>query len=323
MLPFQSCRPLELPNYAGLPARTAEPARGNEPREQFVGGSQRPGFRPTGGMGEAGTPSAKLQALARDGVISPARTRSALKLRRGQFLEDGSEGKPVRQLQRMLRAEGGKLRRDGIFGPQTEREVRRFQEKHKLAVDGIVGPKTLKKLNEVYLGETARQPKPEVRPQPVVLPQPKAETVPKPLPRPEAAVKPELERKAEPRESYGLSEQTLAKLEKSGRMDAFRKLPPQVAGRYGQLSPQVRQQLFQQLSGSTWGVSHREAFVRGSAMGMDTFNMMGDKLNKAASEGKISQREAQELQQDMKRLRALSPEQRSLVAEVIALQQGQ
>ena len=31
---------------------------------------------------------------------------------------------------------------DGVFGPQTERAVRRFQRSKGLLVDGIVGPQT-------------------------------------------------------------------------------------------------------------------------------------------------------------------------------------
>lgn len=35
---------------------------------------------------------------------------------------------------------------DGWYGPQTERQVRRFQQDHDLVVDGIVGKETWQKL---------------------------------------------------------------------------------------------------------------------------------------------------------------------------------
>jgi hypothetical protein len=57
-------------------------------------------------------------------------------------LRRGSSGESVRELQ-------GKLFVDGVFGPNTEDAVRRFQHVHGLTVDGIVGPKTWAKLNEV------------------------------------------------------------------------------------------------------------------------------------------------------------------------------
>ncbi len=44
---------------------------------------------------------------------------------------------------------------DGIFGPQTEAAVRRFQEVFDLAVDGIVGKATWYALVRIYVGVTA------------------------------------------------------------------------------------------------------------------------------------------------------------------------
>jgi N-acetylmuramoyl-L-alanine amidase len=56
----------------------------------------------------------------------------------------GSRGEEVRQIQTRLRKWGyynGAV--DGIFGTQTQKAVRYFQQKNGLAVDGIAGPKTL------------------------------------------------------------------------------------------------------------------------------------------------------------------------------------
>lgn len=69
-----------------------------------------------------------------------------------QTLRRGMRGDKVKYLQWMLNNHSGtnaQIKVDGLFGPATEKSVRAFQEKHKLAVDGIVGPKTWKVLKVV------------------------------------------------------------------------------------------------------------------------------------------------------------------------------
>ncbi|MDZ8185600.1 MAG: peptidoglycan-binding domain-containing protein [Nostoc sp. ChiSLP02] len=57
----------------------------------------------------------------------------------GSFtLTPGSRGQLVRDVQTAL----GNLRIDGIYGPETVRQVRNFQASKGLLVDGIVGPET-------------------------------------------------------------------------------------------------------------------------------------------------------------------------------------
>lgn len=56
------------------------------------------------------------------------------------------EGTNVRKIQYLLRQRGFSLTVDGIFGPQTDDRVRKFQGSNQLVVDGIVGPKTWSKL---------------------------------------------------------------------------------------------------------------------------------------------------------------------------------
>lgn len=59
-------------------------------------------------------------------------------------LKYGSRGEQVKLLQTKL-----KITSDGIFGQQTDREVRAFQKKYNLVVDGIVGPKTRQIINNL------------------------------------------------------------------------------------------------------------------------------------------------------------------------------
>jgi hypothetical protein len=57
-------------------------------------------------------------------------------------LGQGSTGDAVGVLQQRLNAHGAQLAVDGIFGPLTYQEVRRFQANAGLVVDGLVGPQT-------------------------------------------------------------------------------------------------------------------------------------------------------------------------------------
>jgi len=68
----------------------------------------------------------------------------------GGYLEQGSGAgaDSVRELQRMLGAAGFRTSVDGVFGPDTEASVRRFQEANDLLVDGVVGRQTMSTLEE-------------------------------------------------------------------------------------------------------------------------------------------------------------------------------
>lgn len=64
-------------------------------------------------------------------------------MEKSEWLQNGSRGDRVAELQRKLAAKGVNAgAADGIFGPKTEAAVRRFQEEHGLQVDGIAGPET-------------------------------------------------------------------------------------------------------------------------------------------------------------------------------------
>lgn len=64
------------------------------------------------------------------------------------LLRRGMRGDGVRNLQIGLNGHGFSLRIDGVFGPQTEDAVRRFQDRWGLLVDGIVGPATMAALEK-------------------------------------------------------------------------------------------------------------------------------------------------------------------------------
>jgi peptidoglycan hydrolase-like protein with peptidoglycan-binding domain len=83
---------------------------------------------------------ANLQAVEE---VNPANEFfAALNDARTQVLRQGSAGGAVKILQLGLNGRGYALVGDGIFGPATDRAVRRFQADNGLGVDGICGPQT-------------------------------------------------------------------------------------------------------------------------------------------------------------------------------------
>lgn len=82
-----------------------------------------------------------------DGIVGP-QTFAALDPRSATHMADGLIRQPDRGVgvlgtQTALRQLGhSELAADSVFGPQTERAVREFQQAHGLVVDGIVGPNT-------------------------------------------------------------------------------------------------------------------------------------------------------------------------------------
>lgn len=66
----------------------------------------------------------------------------AVTVSRWPIVRIGHAGTAVRTVQYLLASRGHQLAIDGVFGPETQREVRRFQRARNLQVDGIVGPQT-------------------------------------------------------------------------------------------------------------------------------------------------------------------------------------
>lgn len=97
-------------------------------------------------VGKTHCPGDVLRRWVRDGLLvddpigTPPVTANPISPNRA-LLRRGSRGKDVEMLQARLG-----IRRDGIFGPQTEAAVRTFQRERRLAVDGIVGPNTWREL---------------------------------------------------------------------------------------------------------------------------------------------------------------------------------
>jgi peptidoglycan hydrolase-like protein with peptidoglycan-binding domain len=59
-----------------------------------------------------------------------------------EVLKRGDSGDQVKDLQTKLNQNGANLEVDGVFGPQTEAEVKKLQQNNGLTVDGKVGPET-------------------------------------------------------------------------------------------------------------------------------------------------------------------------------------
>jgi peptidoglycan hydrolase-like protein with peptidoglycan-binding domain len=71
-------------------------------------------------------------------------------------LQIGDEGSTVRYLQSLLRNQGYFIDVDGVFGPQTQDRVERFQTSRGLSPDGVVGLQTWAALE----GNTSPSPRP-------------------------------------------------------------------------------------------------------------------------------------------------------------------
>lgn len=84
-------------------------------------------------------------ALVENSVAATG-TVSVRQARAYPVLTLGDTGNPVEVLQRLLNANGARVKIDGSFGYSTRAAVTAYQRSHHLAVDGSVGPATWSKL---------------------------------------------------------------------------------------------------------------------------------------------------------------------------------
>ncbi len=81
--------------------------------------------------------AAATAAAPAAGLAHPRSSSGGVASAKRSVLELGDRGSRVTKLQRLLG-----ITADGVFGPQTRKAVRSFQQKRGLTVDGIVGPQT-------------------------------------------------------------------------------------------------------------------------------------------------------------------------------------
>ncbi|MBX3170149.1 MAG: peptidoglycan-binding protein [Candidatus Eremiobacteraeota bacterium] len=265
------------------------------------------------------------KGLEQDGVAGAATHKQLAKgltLNKDMLLSQGSQGSKVRGAQELMNRLGGDLKTDGKFGPKTQEAVKKLQRENGLKEDGIIGQETLKVLNgKARAPEQAKKEEPKaIEPKPAEPKQAEARPVearPEPA-RPEPKA---VEPKPEPKKEFAyLKDNVRQSLEKSGKFELLRKLPPEVTGMYDKMSSKARDEAGKQLAGSTFGVSHRTAFVTGQAMGMDTFNYMADSVKKGIADGKINPKEGEAMLKALPSLRNLSQKQRDAIADMLILQ---
>ncbi len=92
----------------------------------------------------AAAPSASMAEGGGGSAATPAPAGPPTTTEHTIMLSEGSEGRQVRLLQQAL----GGIQVDGVFGPETEEAVQKFQSSRDLTVDGVVGPQTSAALRE-------------------------------------------------------------------------------------------------------------------------------------------------------------------------------
>lgn len=103
-------------------------------------------------------------------------------------------------------------------------------------------------------------------------------------------------------------------------------LPTDVMQRYGDMNANQRQAMVRHLSGSTRiafvTINHKDAFIKGTAMGVDAFPKMKEQLDDDVTDGRLKSSEAEQLKSTLDRVKELSQDQRSTIARFILLERA-
>lgn len=112
------------------------------------------GGKASGGTGNgSGNKTENGNAAGSEGTAGAGSGAKVTLSRLLKLTSPNMRGEDVRGVQGLLRATGAKIEVDGIFGPNTERAVKRYQNaKGGLAVDGIVGRDTITALGGAWKG---------------------------------------------------------------------------------------------------------------------------------------------------------------------------
>ncbi len=121
-------------------------------------------------------------------------------------------------------------------------------------------------------------------------------------------------------QSAGVSSEVISHFQNSesgpGKMQ---NLLDEVHQNFGSISQRQKDFLSDGFNGKTRilfvTVSHRDAFVKGEAVGKNIFPMIQDKIDQGMNDGKLTLSEANELRDQVQRAEDMTPRERQLVAE--------
>jgi len=127
--------------------------------------------------------------------------------------------------------------------------------------------------------------------------------------------------------SYGLDPTVLEKAVDNGEIaGALKILPTEMRQMYRELSGQHKKMIVEKLQGTSGflfvRVSNRDAFIKGEAMGVNTFDEMEKMLGEKAEEMKLDGALKNKLFRSIQEFRKMTPQQRSALVTLMELDVG-